>query len=155
MSYPLAAVQIRRRNVSIAIFHGTRLDHAESKSLSSDYEQACRSLFDFVRRAVSRFEVQTIVLEENRSASPERAKRLQDDLVEIIRSDGVPITFVMASTILSTCSLPPLRTRYQARVMALRVWPSLNERTIGPLAADAALLGLFVQVERLLSVIPN
>lgn len=154
MQSTLLAAQIGRRKLGIAIFRGTHLEHTETKQLSSDAETATRSVLGVVNRLAEHFEIDSVVLEQLNGEVTTRAEQCRAELATAMRERGIPVLQI-ERTQLCSCVLPPCKTRYQLRRIALSVWPVLDEFQKEKLVCDAALLGLFVQVERLLSVIPT
>jgi hypothetical protein len=62
---------------------------------------------------------------------------------------------VQFADLCSHFSLVPVRTRYALRQIAAKIFPGLGGNSRSSLDWDAALVGLHVQIERILSVIPN
>ena len=67
--------------------------------------------------------------------------------LEHLREEGIPMWQVDRPALLSAYGIPPIKTRQNLRQIAKSVWPALESGSDALL--DAALLGLYVQTERL------
>jgi hypothetical protein len=155
MKEKLAAVRIGRRTVAIAVFTGTHLEHSQVVRLSSDLNAALRRVPAIVQRVLDQFGVSTVALESPLRQSEGRTTRLQDALFQQLRNLAVAVWPVSFADLCRHSSLPPVRTRHALRQIAGNIFPALGVTSRSKLDCDAALLGLYVQTERLLSVIPN
>jgi hypothetical protein len=155
MKEKLAAVRIGRRTVAIAVFIGTHLEHSEVVRLSSDLNAALRRVPAIVQRVLDQFGITTVALESLTGQSERRTHKLQDALVQQLRNLALAVWPVSFTDLCKHSSLPPVRTRHALRQIALNLFPVLGGNSRGKLDCDAALLGLYVQTERLLSVIPT
>jgi hypothetical protein len=155
MKEKLAAVRIGRRTVAIAVFIGTHLEHSQIVRLSSDLNAALRRVPAIVQRALDQFGVTTVALESPLRQPEVRTAKLQEVLVQQLRSFAVIVWPVSFADLCRHSSLPPVRTRHALRQIAGNLFPVLEGNSRSKLDCDAALLGLYVQTERLLSVIPT
>jgi hypothetical protein len=94
-----------------------------------------------------------VAVETPRGPSEGRAVRLQDALTQQLRNMAIAVWPVNFADLCRQSSLPPVRTRHVLRQIAGTIFPALGGNSSGKLDCDAALLGLHVQIERLLSVI--
>ena len=62
---------------------------------------------------------------------------------------GVPLWKVTDAQLLESYSIPPLGQKHELRMIARSIWPYVATQHLP--ALDAALVGLYAQVERLLS----
>jgi hypothetical protein len=155
MKEKLAAVRIGRRTVAIAVFIGTHLEHSEVVRLSSDLNAALRRVPAIVQRVLDQFGVSTVTLESPLKQSEARTTKLQEALIQQLRNLATIVWPVSFADLCRHCSLPPVRTRHALREIAGNLFPVLGGNSRSKLDCDAALLGLYVQTERLLSVIPT
>jgi hypothetical protein len=155
MKEKLAAVRIGRRTVAVAVFVGTHLEHSEVVRLSSDLGAALQRVPAIVQRILDQFEVATVAIESPLPNSERRAAKFQEALVAQMRNIAVAIWPVTFADLCQHSSFPPVKTRHALRQIASKIWPVLGDGLRGKLGCDTALLGLHVQVERVLSVIPN
>jgi hypothetical protein len=155
MKEKLAAVRIGRRTVAIAVFIGTHLEHSEVVRLGSDLNGALRRVPAIVQRVLDQFGVTTVALESLTGESERRTNKLQNALVQQLRNLAIAVWPINFEELCRHCSLPPVRTRHALRQIAENLFPVLGGNSRGKLGCDAALLGLYVQTERLLSVIPS
>jgi|SRR5579864_954764 len=155
MKEKLAAVQIGRRTVAIAVFIGTHLEHSQVVRLSSDLNVALRRVPAIVQRVLDQFGVTTVGLEPSIGQSERRTAKLQEALIQQLRNLAIAIWPVSFPDLCRHSALPPVRTRHALRQIAINIFPALGGTSNGKLDCDAALLGLYIQTERLLSVIPT
>ena len=155
MKEKLASVRIGRRTVAVAIFFGAHLEHAEVIRLSSDIGSALRRVPAIVQRLLDQFEVTTVALESSPIRAERRTSKLQEALVAQLRAGAIAIWPVAFADLCRHFSIAPVRTRHALRQLASKIFPGLGGNSQSSLDWDAALLGLHVQIERILSVIPN
>jgi hypothetical protein len=154
MNENLAAVRIGRRTIAVTIFLGLHMEHVEVIRLSSDIESALRRVPAIVQRLLDQFEVTTVALESSPIHSERRTAKLQEALVAQLRAGAIAIWPVAFVDLCRHFSLVPVRARHALRQIASKIFPGLAGNSRSSLDWDAALLGLHVQIERILSVIP-
>ena len=155
MKEKLAAVRIGRRTVAIAVFIGTHLEHSEIVRLSSDINAALRRVPAIVQRVLDQFGITTVAIESPTGESERRTYKLQDVLIQQLRNLAVAVWPVSFADLCRHSSSSPVRTRHALRQITGNLFPALGGNSRSKLDCDAALLGLYVQTERLLSVIPT
>ena len=67
----------------------------------------------------------------------------------LLRDRGIPIWKVTDKELLDSFATPALTQKHELRQIARSLWPQVGQEQL--LALDAALIGLYVQTERLLS----
>ncbi len=154
MNEKLAAVRVGRRKIGVAVFSGVHLEHADCRVLCANENEAERSLVEFVTRIILQFDLTLVAVEEIEAQTDHRAARLQERLIAELRTSIISIWHVSLNDLMHHWSIPVARKRHQLRLIALGIWPILSNRDFATFTADAALLGLYVQAERLLSQIP-
>jgi len=150
MTEKVVAVRTSRRLIGLAAFAGRQLHHADILQLSSSETTAQSSALGFVRRTISRFAVDAVAIETppNRDT---RATALVRLVVYTLHREGVPVWKVELTDMLGAFGIPPLASRAQLRFVGASFWPILDGTGRRALVLDAALLGLYIQVERLLN----
>lgn len=141
--------------MAIAVFIGTHLEHSEAVRLSSDLSVAMRRVPVIVQRALDQFGVNTVALESPSGRPERRAATLQEALTHQLRTAAVAVWPVGFADLCRHSSLPPVRTRNALRQITTGIFPALKTTSGGGLDSDAALLGLYVQIERVLALIPS
>jgi len=147
----LAALRIERRRLSVAIFIDHHLEHAESHHLPSDYPKALRSASQFVHKVRRTFRAEYAALDKYPSDHPTQRSTLIQELVMQLRRADVAVYEVEIADLLAAFGNPPLRYRTQVRQAVASIWPILASGDNHPSCLDAAALGLYVQVEKLLA----
>lgn len=67
----------------------------------------------------------------------------------LLRQQGIPIWKVADKDLLDSFATPALTQKHELRQIARSLWPQVAQEQLP--ALDAALIGLYVQTERLLS----
>lgn len=151
----VAAVQIERRKACLALFAGFNIDSIYTRELSSNSEQASKSLAGFVRKALSDSGVDYVALELNPVRCDAQVGALSRSLIAALREDAIAITTVPTESLFHTFAQPSLDRRQQLRLACEKVFPAISLPRPGVIALDAAAVGLHVQIERHLSLIPT
>ncbi len=146
---PLISIRIERRSVAAAIFHGVHLEYADARQLSSDRDKAVASAAGFVRWMLGRFPVEAAALESIVNGHEIQRRVLHNGICQMLRDEVLPIWEIPRIVLLESCSYPALRSRAQLREIATKIWPVLEGTHAKLFIQDAALLGLYVQTERL------
>ena len=146
----LAAIRVDRRTIAAALFTGVSLQHTERRHLKTEWEQASTSTAGFMNWLIATFKVGAVALERVTNARDVRRQHLSQICIGICRTLGVPVWDVPHTALLESFSVPPLKNDTELRRVVAAIWPVLNARGGGNWTLDAAALGLFHQVERLL-----
>lgn len=149
MQPKLAAFKIFRRLAVLAIFTGQVLDFVEVHHLSNVPKVATETLDRFVGWATENFHIETAVLAADEDEHNPRIESLTMTAERKLLERGVPVWKVSESQLLESFGIPPLKQKSELRQVAQSLWPYVASQHLP--ALDAALIGLYVQVERLLS----
>ena len=148
----LAAIRIERRAIAVAIFDGYRLEYPPiARQLSSDPNKALGSaamFIDHIRNKCAFTNAAIEVLPEGEAQRAQLAKIVTDVLAQL----QVAIWRLAKAEVLAAFGHPPLRFRNQVREVISAMWPEVNGGFGSPLIRDALALGLYCQVEHLLSL---
>jgi hypothetical protein len=151
----VAAIQIERRKACLALFAGFNIEFIYTRELSSKSEQASKSLVGFVRKVLSDSGVDYVALELNPVRCDAQVGVLSRGLIAALREDVIAISTVPTESLLYTFAQPRLERRQQLRLACERIFPAISLPKPGAIALDAAAVGLHVQIERHLSLIPT
>jgi hypothetical protein len=151
MSQSLAAVRLTRKAVSIAIFNQTRLEYARLRHLPTATAKACETLQAFLTWIISQFAIGMIAVEQAERFDQKRIRDLLLVLEQHASDTAIPVWHASKQQVIGSYAEPAPRTRIELREIAGRIWPMLSIKGNHPLDLEAAALGLYVQVERLLS----
>ena len=151
MNTRLAGIRVSRRTVAIAIFKGQTLHYAEIRHLSSQPEMAVASAVSYLIWTLSQFHIQVAALEEAVTSEEARATEILGALVEELQRQTLPYRLVSKQTVFESFAIAPLTSRKELREAVTSFWPQLGTRDFDPSILDAAAVGLYAQVEYLLS----
>lgn len=146
-TYKLAAIRVDRRAVGVAVFNGDHLVYARARQLSASPGKAISSAVGFIEHIMRQFEVKSAVIEAIPNGPERHRKTLQGAIVGALADDEINAGEVSKAELFRAFAFPPLRSRKQLKEIASRIWPILDEQSGGPWTHDAALLGLYVQIE--------
>jgi hypothetical protein len=147
----LAAVRLTRKAVSIAIFNQTHLEYAHVRHLPTATAKACETLQSFLTWMSAQFELELIAVEQAERPDQRRIQELILTLEEHASEAAVPVWRASKLQVIGSYAEPAPGTRIELREIAARIWPMLSSKDNHPLDLESAALGLYVQVERLLS----
>jgi hypothetical protein len=149
MQSKLAAFKIFRRSATVAIFSGRNLDFVDIHHLSNVPKIALDGLDRFVGWIVENFHPKTAALATDEDEDHPRTQMLTDATERKLLDRGIPICKVKDFELLRSYAIPALTQKHELRAIARSMWPYVASQHIP--ALDAASVGLYVQVERLLS----
>lgn len=147
----LAAIKVSRRTVAIAIFKGQSLHYGEIHHLSSRPEIAIASAVSYLTWTLSQFHIQVVALEESVNSEEVRATEVLGALVEELRRMTLPYRRVSKQTVFDSFAIEPLTSRKELREVVTTFWPQLGTSDFDPSILDAAAVGLYAQIEYLLT----
>jgi len=147
----IAAVCITRRVIAVAVFSGTRLEYIRNRQLSSSRGQAERTVMASLNWLVSQFDIAVLGIFD--SVADVRASHLEALAAGAGRSLGIPVWRVKTTSLLEAFSQPPLTNKQQLRMVAGDIWPVISGSVLNRSVRDAAAVGLYIQVERMLAAI--
>ena len=150
----VAAIQIERRKAGIALFAGLNIDAIYTRELSSNADQASKSLVGFVRKVISDSGVDYAAIELDPVRCDAQVGVLSRVLIDALREDAIAISTVPTESLLNAFAQPPLERRQQLRLACQQIFPAISLPRPGAIALDAAAVGLHIQIERYLSLIP-
>jgi hypothetical protein len=145
----LISIRVERRAVAGAILHGSHLEYADARQLSSDRNKALSSAVGFITWMLSRFPVEAGAIESIPNGYEYQRRILHEAICGTLRDRMLPIWEIPKIALLEGCGHPPPKTRAQLREIATAVWPILGGARGKVFMQDAAVLGLHVQTERL------
>lgn len=145
----LMAVRVERRSVAVVIFHGTHVEYAQVRQLSSAHGKALASAVNFVNWVANRFREDSSTFEAIPNSHEFQRKVLHDALIRTLRDRALSVWEVAKTALFEGYGHPPLRSRKELREVATTIWPILAGTNAKVFIQDAAVLGLYVQVERL------
>lgn len=148
-SSKLIAIKVRRRVVAAAVFSARTLEHIDALQLCDEPEAVRDAVARFLASLLERFRPDSATIGLSRGRIGQRVKLLSETIETILRSAGIPLWIIEDREVLKTYSVPGLKGRHQLRAIIRSFWPHLAERQLS--GYEAAALGLYFQVERLLS----
>jgi len=149
MSTTVWALALERRLAVLVSFHNLHLDDVLCRSLPEDTELASQRLTLFLKQQVETRRIEFVVLETPRVSWTERMQKLFHSAKDTLRSVGIPLEEVELGSLLNGYGHPPLRRREELRKAAWSIWPSLQDLRAKRSGAEAAALGLHLQIGRL------
>jgi len=149
----LAAIRIERRAVAVAIFVGGHLKYPPiARHLSADPRKALGSAAMFIDRLCEKCAFSHAVLETLPPDFEAQRSQLATVITEVLVQKQVAIWQFPKSEVIAAFGFPALRFRGQVRDVAATMWPEVDTGFGTPLIHDALALGLYCQIEHLLSV---
>jgi hypothetical protein len=150
MQSKLAAFKIFRRSATATIFSNRGLEFIDIKHLSNDPAKATETLNRFVAWILESFRPELSALGTDEEDNKPRTAMLTSIVEGLLRQHGIPIWRVADKDLLDSFATPALTQKHELRQIARSLWPQVVTEEQIP-ALDAALIGLYVQTERLLS----
>jgi len=142
------ALKAERRTIAIAGFTGDRLDFTEVLHLSSNRDRAFTCAVGFLSKAIAHFRPDSAAVEVPEDEDTQRADIIRT-LVALLRRHFLPVWSVGKKALFSTFGSPAIKTRDEYREVAGSIWPLPPRGGVHFMERDSALLGLYVQLERL------
>jgi hypothetical protein len=149
MSSKLLALKIRRRHVAAAVFSGRHPEFLDTLQLCNEPEAVTDTLARFLAWILENYHPQTAAIGTSEDRQGERVMQLNETAEEMFLSEGIPVWKVEDKDLLYAYAFPKLKNKLQLRPIVAAFWPALEEKKLT--AYEAAALGHYVQVERLLS----
>ena len=149
MPQTIAAFKIFRRSATAAIFSSRGLEFIDIKHLSNDPAKATEALNRFVAWILENFRPELSALGTDEEDKKPRTAMLAGVVENLLRQQGVPIWKVADKELLDSFAAPALTQKHELRQIARSLWPQVGTEQLP--ALEAALIGLYVQTERLLS----
>jgi len=146
----LLAIKIERRCIAVAVFVGTRLDYHGVRHLSSQADKAEASAIHFLHWVIENLEISSVALERMTNGSEIRRAVLNQAVLDMLRSNAIPVWEIGKRELLEGYGYPPLESRIKLREAAHTIlWSMFTTDKPDCQEIDAAALGLHVQTERL------
>jgi hypothetical protein len=145
----LISIRVERRTVAIAILDGEHLEFTDSRQLSSARDKAVGSAVGFVNWVMEEFPVESAALEAIPTDQEFHRRVIHDAVCATLRERMLPIWEIPRTEMLEGFGHPPLSSRPELRNVATAIWPVLAGTHAKLFIQDAAILGLYVQTERL------
>jgi hypothetical protein len=143
------AIKVERRSVAVAVFVGNRLDYHDVRHLSSQPGKAESSALGFLQWVINNCTVQSVALERMSNGNEIRRAVLNLSILNMLRSEGIPIWEVNKRELFEAYGYPALITREELRRTAHSVlWHMFNTDKPDCQEIDAAAVGLHVITER-------
>jgi len=151
MKSKIAAFKVCRRSISAAVFAGQTLDYIDTQHLSNVPEAAADAAERFISWIIENFhpEVAALSVDEEDRDQQLRAQVLTKSAKEYLLYRGIPVWKTTDSELLQSYAIPALTNKKDLRQIGRSIWPHIEHEQVS--ALDAALVGLYVQTERLLS----
>lgn len=149
MSSRLAAFKIFRRSATAAIFSGRGLEFIDVKHLTNNPASAGETVDRFVGWILESFKPELVALGSEEEDSKPRTEMLTGIVESRLREQGIPVWKVSDKELLEAYATPALTQKHELRNIGRSLWPQVAKEQLP--ALDAALIGLYVQTERLLS----
>jgi hypothetical protein len=149
MQSRLAAFKIFRRSATAAIFSDRGLEFIDIKHLSNDPAKATEAVNRFVAWILESFRPELSAVGTDEEDIRPRTTMLTGVVESLLREQGIPIWKVADKELLDSFATPALTQKHELRQIARSLWPQVAQEQL--LALDAALIGLYIQTERLLS----
>jgi len=148
MNYHLASIVTGHRLVAMAVFKGLSLDFCRVRHLSDSPDAAERAAIGFVKLVIDKFGVTAAAIETPRveRGRPTLHAAL---IIQTLRRDAISLWQVETQNLLIAYGMPALQTRKILREIAKSIWPAFDSNPHADALRDAALVGLYVQSERL------
>jgi hypothetical protein len=147
--HKLAALAVERRTVAVAFFRKSQIEDLIIWHLPADLSRALNSLTTFLNQVLERNSIEHFAFASPTDEASDRQKQLIAVCIERARAAGIPFVEVRDQDLFAAYSHPALERREQVRQVGRVIWPSLDSKTVVRSAIDAALLGLYTQIERL------
>ena len=149
MQSRLAAFKIFRRSATAAIFSDRGLEFIDIKHLSNNPTSAAETVNRFVGWILESFHPELVALGKDEQDNRPRTEMLTGIVESRLREQGIPVWKLTDKELLEAYATPALTQKRELRNIACSLWPQVAKEQLP--ALDAALIGQYVQTERLLS----
>lgn len=150
MNNKFASICIGRRSIAAAVFAGLKLDFWEVRSFQANTERAKISITAFVNSLTETMNIEAAGLPKIPEDLQTRMSHLTGQTKDLFQKRGIPVTLVDEQKLFEAYAEPPLKSRAALREIALSLFPELRSERSDKGLLDAAILGLYIQTERLL-----
>lgn len=150
--FTLVAFGVERRVAAFALFRGSRLEYTKLRHLPLDTSKASGSIRELVAQILERHNPEFVAVSRPSEKSSERIRSFCEVVKDIAGNLGIPAVEVDDKMLMSAYGHPPLRRKEHVRSAGRTIWPRLIECKSKKASVDAALVGLYIQTERLFSL---
>ena len=150
MNNRFATFVVGRRTVAAAVFEGLKLSFWQVRSFQAKPDKAVLAVTGFLNYIIERCGIEAAGLEELPTDLKTRMTELTSFMHQLLREYSIPISTASDGVLFAAYSNPPIHSRAVLREVASQIFPQLRDFSNKELL-DAALLGLYLQTERLLS----
>jgi hypothetical protein len=147
----LAALGMERRTVSLALFTKAHMEDVIVHHIPAEMEKALNAFSGFLSRTLEFHTIEYMALARLPPATSSRLQRMHEICLEILHRHGIPYIQIPASDLFACYAHPPIAHKDHLRKVGRAIWPMLNAQRSPRSSIDAALLGLHVQVQRMLN----
>lgn len=149
MKDPLVSITVSRRSISVAVFRGRTIEYTDVINLPDSVQKGCDAATRFLRWIIEDFAPTIVALGDLHADEGRRVQLLNQTVEDVISSAQIPAWRVATDQLLESYGVPRLESKIKLREIAQSFWPQLSDA--GEKTLEAAALGFYVQVERLLS----
>ena len=151
--FTLAAFSIERRMAAVVLFRGSQLEGTRHRHLPPDTSKSSDTVREFARRTLEHHDPEFVAIScPSTKKIGNRIRTSCEVIKEIASGLGIPVVEVDDMTLMCAYGHPPLTRKEHVRRVGRTIWPTLNDAKATKAAVDAALIGLYVQTERLFSM---
>lgn len=145
----LISLRIERRTIALAVFDGMHLEHTDARQLSSARDKAVASAVAFVQWTLDHFPVESAACELIDGDNQILRRDLHEAVCATARERMLSVWEIPRIALYEAYGRPALESRNELRQVATHIWPVLAGTHARFFIQDAAVLGLYVQTERL------
>ena len=150
-SFTLAAFSAERRAAAITCFSGLQLHDTCIRHLPVDPIKAMGSVRELITRTLEHHRPEFLAIATPSVNAGARVHDLCKAAREIATELGIPWQDVSEEALLKAYGEPPLKRKEHVRKVGRTLWPSINDANAKRASVDSAIVGLYLQTERLFS----
>lgn len=150
--FSLVAFSCERRIACLAYFEGTHLTDIQVRHLPLDPSKATGSVRQLVTRVFERDHPEFLAVSVPSAKAGDRIRALCEEVKELANGFDISVLELDDVTLMNAFGHPPLRRKEHMRSVGRTIWPTLASTKSKRAAVDSALVGLYVQTERLFSL---
>lgn len=154
MSETVAAINIRRRTVALAVFRELHLEGVIVRHIPNDLSRAENTILGFAHEMCSHYRIAGVAIETSERTTA-RLRRSYACARKAFEEESVSLHEIPVCELMESYAYRPPTRRQQLRRIARKIWPVLDNKRHGIAALDAALIGLYIQTKHLLNIDPN
>jgi hypothetical protein len=143
------AFALSKRVLAAAYFVGTKLEHIEVRRVINDADKPTATVRGFISWLVAHLPADGAVIEKTTQVGRSRRSSLYCSVLDAVQRENLPVTEVLREDLLFAFADPPLRTKEEVRRVTASFWPILTGDSNETEKLEAAALGIYVQMKRL------